>query len=107
MQTFEVPGAAAAVVSAAGIVHARNFGVRHLASGAPVTPNTIFRIGSTTKSMTALPVATFVDEGLLGWDQRVVGALVGRAIRFMRDELGVPVMELDGLERVGWLSGPP
>jgi len=81
MQTFEVPGAAAAVVSAAGIVHARNFGVRDLASRAPVTPNTLFRIGSTTKSMTALRVATFVDEGLLAgtsaWSAPWSGAQFG------------------------------
>ena len=52
--------------------HSQTFGVRDRDSGAPVTPATLFRIGSTTKSMTALLVATFVDDGLLGWDQPVV-----------------------------------
>ncbi|MGD9890897.1 MAG: serine hydrolase domain-containing protein [Dehalococcoidia bacterium] len=72
MQTFDMVGAAVAVVNADGIVHSNTFGVRNLTSRAPVTPNTLFRVGSTTKSMTALLVATFVDEGLLGWDQPVV-----------------------------------
>jgi CubicO group peptidase (beta-lactamase class C family) len=72
MRTFDMVGAAVAVVTGAGISHSRTFGVRDRATGAPVTPQTLFRIGSATKSMTALLVATFVDEKLLGWDQRVV-----------------------------------
>src|SRR5262249_13034042 len=65
--TFGIVGAAVAVVNAAGLVHQRTFGVRDLATGAPVTPGTLFRVASTTKSMSALLVAQFVDEGLLGW----------------------------------------
>jgi CubicO group peptidase (beta-lactamase class C family) len=72
MSTFGMVGAAVAVVNRAGVVHQQIFGVRDLASGAPVTDNTLFRVGSTTKSMTSLLVATFVDEGLLDWDQPVV-----------------------------------
>ena len=46
--------------------------MRDLASGQPVTPRTRFRNGSITKSMTALLLATLVDEGVFGWDDRVV-----------------------------------
>jgi CubicO group peptidase (beta-lactamase class C family) len=72
MSTFDMVGAAVAVVSADGILHAQTFGVRDRASGAPVTPATLFRVGSTTKSMTSLLLATFVDEGLVDWDQPVI-----------------------------------
>lgn len=72
MQTFGMVGTAVAVVSADGVLYSQTFGVRDLASGAPVTPRTLFRVGSTTKSMTALLVATFVDDGTLGWDQPVI-----------------------------------
>jgi CubicO group peptidase (beta-lactamase class C family) len=71
MQTFDMVGAAVAVVNRQGIVHSNTFGVRDLASGAPVTPNTLFHVGSLTKSMTSLLVATLVDEGTLAWDQPV------------------------------------
>jgi CubicO group peptidase (beta-lactamase class C family) len=74
MQTFDMVGAAVAVVSAEGILHSRTFGVRDRGSGAPVTPATLFRVGSTTRSMTSLLVATFVDEGRLAWDQPVIEA---------------------------------
>src|SRR5262249_35096998 len=56
-QTFGIVGAAAAVVNAAGLVHQHTFGVRDRATGAPVTPSTLFRVASTTKSMSALLVA--------------------------------------------------
>ena len=65
-QRFGILGAAVGIVNAAGPVHQRMFGVRDLATGAPVTPHTLFRVASTTKGMTALLVAQFVDEGLLG-----------------------------------------
>ena len=72
MQTFQVPGAAVALVQGNEIVFNRGFGMRNLASGEPVTPRTRFRIGSITKSMTALLLATLVDEGVFGWNDRAV-----------------------------------
>lgn len=71
MQTFGLVGAALAIVTADGIDHRNRFGARDLTSGAPVTPNTHFLVGSTTKSMSSLLVATFVDDGVLAWDQPV------------------------------------
>lgn len=71
MQTFGMVGAAIAIVSADGIDRHATFGVRDLTSGAPFTPDTHCMVGSTTKSMTSLLVATHVDEGALAWDQPV------------------------------------
>jgi CubicO group peptidase (beta-lactamase class C family) len=62
MQTFHQPGAAVALVQRNEIVFNHGFGVRNLESGEPVTPRTRFRIGSITKSMTALLLGTLVDE---------------------------------------------
>lgn len=72
MDTFHVQGAAVAVFQGDEIVFNRGFGVRDLQSGAPVTPHTRFRIGSNTKSMSSLMLATLVEEGLLDWDARAV-----------------------------------
>jgi CubicO group peptidase (beta-lactamase class C family) len=85
MQTFGMIGAALAVVTADGVLHSQTFGVRDRDSGAPVTPETVFRVGSATKSMMALLVATFVDDGTLGWDQPVVD--VWPAFRAPTEEL--------------------
>jgi CubicO group peptidase (beta-lactamase class C family) len=76
LERFGVPGAAVAVVQGGALRFARGFGVTELGGGGrPVGPDTRFIIGSVPKSMTALLVATLVDEGRLGWDTPVVAAL--------------------------------
>lgn len=72
METFGVIGAAMALVQGDEIVAARGYGVTDLQRNLPVTERTRFRIGSNTKSMTAVLLATYVDEGLFAWDDRVV-----------------------------------
>ncbi|MBK8023814.1 MAG: serine hydrolase [Chloroflexi bacterium] len=76
---FHIPGAAVAVVQDDEIVYARGFGVRDLETGAPFTTQTQMRIGSTTKSMTSMMIATLVDDGLLNWDTPVTELLPGFA----------------------------
>ncbi|MCA9879444.1 MAG: beta-lactamase family protein [Thermomicrobiales bacterium] len=71
METFDMVGAAVALVDLSGIRYQRSFGVRDLISRAPVTPDTHFFVASTTKSMSSLLVATFVDDGVFAWDQPV------------------------------------
>jgi CubicO group peptidase (beta-lactamase class C family) len=46
-------GGAVAVVSADQVLHTSTYGVRGLKDRKPVTRQTVFRVGSTTKSMTA------------------------------------------------------
>ena len=76
LERFGVPGASVAVVQGGALRFARGFGVTELGGGGrPVGPDTRFIIGSVPKSMTALLVATLVDEGRLGWDTPVVEAL--------------------------------
>ncbi len=70
-QYFGIPGAAVVVVQGNEIIFAKGFGVRQLGQPDPVTPETIFAVGSTTKAMTSLLLATLVDEGKLSWDQPV------------------------------------
>ena len=71
MTTFDVPGAAIALIQDGQVVYAKGFGVRNLATGEPFTPDTVHRIGSTAKSMTSMLVATQVDVGLFEWDTPV------------------------------------
>lgn len=71
MEFFDIPGVAVAIIEGDEVIYAQGFGVRDLASGAPFTPETQFRIGSTTKSMTSMLVAQLVDEGVISWDTPV------------------------------------
>ena len=75
MATYDVPGAAVAVVRDGEVVYRGGFGVRELGGEEPVTPETLMMIGSTTKTMTTLLMATLVDEGVMAWDTPVVEIL--------------------------------
>ncbi len=70
-QRYGIPGAAVAVVTGQEVVFAKGYGVRALGQPEPVTPETLFAVGSTTKAMNSLLIATLVDDGLLDWDQPV------------------------------------
>ncbi len=67
-QEHHIPGMAVAVVHRGEVVLARGFGQRDLESGAEVTPETVFAIGSTTKAFTATLVAMMVADGKMSWD---------------------------------------
>ena len=64
---LDIPGAAVAVVQDGQVVFEKGFGVRRLGQKQPVTPDTMFMIGSTTKSLTSLMAAVMVDKGQLSW----------------------------------------
>lgn len=68
---FRVPGAAVAVVTDGEVVLESGFGYRDAEQELPVTEQTLFPIGSTTKAFTASVVGALVDEGLLEWDRPV------------------------------------
>lgn len=68
----QIPGAAVAVVRGNELLLAKGYGLRELGRPEPVTPETLFAAGSTTKAMTTMMVASLVDDGLLGWDRPVV-----------------------------------
>jgi CubicO group peptidase (beta-lactamase class C family) len=75
MGRFSIPGATIAIVQNGEIIHLSGFGVRQLGNDSPVTPDTLFMIGSVPKSMTALMIGTLVDEGVLDWDTPVAAIL--------------------------------
>ena len=75
MEFLDVPGVAVAIVKDGEIVYAKGFGVRELGGNDPVTPETLMMIGSTTKSMTTMMMATLVDDGLMDWDTLVIDIL--------------------------------
>jgi CubicO group peptidase (beta-lactamase class C family) len=63
-----VPGAAWGVIVDGQLVHTGVVGYRDLPSKAPVTPDTVFRIASMTKSFTAMAILKLRDEGKLSLD---------------------------------------
>jgi CubicO group peptidase (beta-lactamase class C family) len=62
------PGAAVAVIREGALVYQHVFGVRSIDDPVPVTPDTLFRLGSTTKMMTALVALDAAARGRLDLD---------------------------------------
>lgn len=72
MQEWNTPGLAVGIVAEDELVYAQGFGVREVGGTAPVTPETVFQIGSTTKAFLGVTLAMLVDDGALDWDDRVI-----------------------------------
>ena len=60
-----IPGASLAIVHDGRVLAVRGFGTADLASGRPVTADTVFRIGSISKAVTALGVMQLAGAGRL------------------------------------------
>ena len=72
-----VPGMAVAIVENDQVTFAKGFGVRKLGSPEAVDADTIFPTGSTGKAFTVADLAILVDQGKLGWDDKVIDRLPG------------------------------
>lgn len=65
---YNVYGVAATIVQNDQLIFDEGFGVRNLETKEPMTTETICPLGSMSKSLTALMIATQVDEGHFTWD---------------------------------------
>ena len=72
-----VPGVAVAIVEDGKVTYARGFGVKQIDRPERVDADTIFPTGSTGKAFTVAALATLVDAGRIGWDDKVIDRLPG------------------------------
>ena len=63
MNAWKVPGAAVAIVQNDRVLLSKGYGVKKVGSNDPVTPKTIFAIGSATKAFTTCAAAMLIDDG--------------------------------------------
>ena len=71
LQKSRAPGAAVAIVRDDQVIYLGGCGVKDVASSAPVTPDTVFAIASTSKAFTTTAMAILVDEEKMSWDDPV------------------------------------
>lgn len=71
-QSIGVPGMAISIVEGGQVTLAKGFGIRKLGSPERVDADTIFPNGSTGKAFTVAALALLVDQGKLGWDDKVI-----------------------------------
>ena len=72
MKETHVPGLALAIIQEKELIYARSFGVTSVEDGGlPVTPQTVFRIGSTTKPLTGTAIMRLVEANKLALDEPI------------------------------------
>ena len=70
MADWGLPGGQLAVARDGRLVLDRGFGLADVEAGEPVRPGSLFRIGSVSKTLTAVAVLALVDDGLLALGDR-------------------------------------
>jgi len=112
MDEHHVPGLAVAVVRGDDVLLCTGLGVANLDTGEPVTGDTVFAIGSSTKAFTATLVGMLIDDGVIeSWDDQPQQYLPAFQLNDEQANEQVSFRDLlahrTGLSRMGllWASG--
>jgi len=71
LEEWSIPGLAVGIVKSGKVVYAKGFGVKSIDSNEPVDKNTLFMIGSNTKSFTAMTLALLDASEKLSLNDKV------------------------------------
>ncbi|MCC6318302.1 MAG: beta-lactamase family protein [Gemmatimonadaceae bacterium] len=77
MARMHIPGVAIAVVKSGKVVVAKGYGMADVEAGVPVTPTTVFKIGSVSKQFIATGIMLLAQDGRLSVDDPVSNYLAG------------------------------
>ncbi|MDM5291778.1 serine hydrolase [Peribacillus simplex] len=88
LKKFNVPGAMFVVVQDGQVVLSKGYGYANKESKTPVDSNTVFRIGSISKTLTAAAVLQLADQGKIKLDQDIQSYLGGITIP---NSTGIPL----------------
>jgi beta-lactamase class C len=72
VDSFKSPGAAVALVYKGEILLLKGYGVKKSGENNKVDIHTAFRLGSVSKGFASILTGIMVDEGFLGWDDRII-----------------------------------
>ena len=72
MPHWDLPGLAVGVVYRDEVIFLGGFGIKEVGRDDPIDAETLFQIGSVSKSFAAGAIGTLVDDGLVDWDDPVV-----------------------------------
>jgi len=80
MKENNIPGLAMVFVKGDEVVYSKGLGVRDFSTKNPVTTETLFGIGSATKPITAIAIASMVDSGVFDWTTKITEILPSFAL---------------------------
>ncbi|MCA1557645.1 MAG: beta-lactamase family protein, partial [Acidobacteria bacterium] len=71
LKETNTPGVAISIISGDRVIYARGFGVANVETGASVTTNMLFRLGSTTKMFTGAALVQLASQGKLKLEEPI------------------------------------
>lgn len=101
MQQKQVPGISIAVIHRGGPTRYYSFGVTDRVHRYPITPDTLFALGSLSKGVTAEVIIQLVDQGKLRWSDTLADLLPEGA------RLSADAQHITLLQQVTHTSGLP
>jgi CubicO group peptidase (beta-lactamase class C family) len=108
---LHVPGASLVIVKDDRVIYLKGLGFRDVEHALPVTPKTLFAIGSTTKAFTAMTVMMSADDGKLSLDDSPKQYLPYFKLRDPEADGKITISDLlchrSGLDRtdISWYTG--
>ena len=106
LKETHTPGAALAIISEDHVIFAKGFGVASVEAGAPVTPDMLFRLGSTTKMFTAAALLSLAEEHKVDLNQPVGNYIKGLAPKVAQVTANQLLSHTAGLTDVAVMDGP-
>ncbi|NEG58703.1 serine hydrolase domain-containing protein [Pantoea agglomerans] len=93
MQQKQVPGISIAVIHRGGPTRYYAFGVTDRVHRYPITPDTLFALGSLSKGVTAEVIIQLVDQGKLRWSDTLAD-LLPEGVHFSADARRITLLQL-------------
>jgi CubicO group peptidase (beta-lactamase class C family) len=104
LKETKTPGAAVAVIKDGRIIFSKGFGVMSIEAGGAITPDTLFRLGSTTKMFTGAAMVTLSEKGRLKLNEPI-----GKYAKGLAPKLAqlTPHQLISNTAGMGDFSAPP
>jgi CubicO group peptidase (beta-lactamase class C family) len=103
---LNVPGASIAIVRGGEVVFAKGVGVANVETGEPVRPEMLFRLGSTTKMLTATALVGLAVAGKLDLNAPIGGYISGLPPRLSRITANQLLSHTAGIHDEAPMYGP-
>jgi beta-lactamase class C len=94
VERSHIPGMAMAIVQDGNILVLKGYGVTDARGTEPVTPNTVFRLASLSKSFAGTLAGLLVEDGSLRWDMRVADELPAFKLADLQDTQSLTVRDI-------------
>jgi putative ATP-binding cassette transporter len=94
LKKSEIPGLAVVIVKGDEVVYNKGFGYADKDAGTTMTTDTLFEIGSMSKSFTALAIVKLIEQGRLHMDDPVTNYLPWLTFTYKNKETAVKIKDL-------------